>query len=577
MATLYNPLLFADMNFPDPNVTTEYESPEGIKYAWNGFAWEIVCGGVGMPDTSIYLKKHGHSVDDSTEEAYYYWKDGVWLSGVEEGEKGGYLELHQWQTRLWNDYGGMLIHANGAMGLKTYDGQLSIDGSWAVLVSSDEYISINAVDNSWVKSREKDVNLRAEKGSITLESKSASINATQGPLDLDGGNVTVTAGGDGTFLSSRSLRLVSTINDVILQANAGAESVERELDDTSSPKQITNKEYVDAQDQKLDDALAEEIQIRTERDALHDAEIDTLEYKLEALVGLTFRGTYEFKHDQSCEQEYQECMANCTNDARCEQDCLRDYSTCEANNVEPGFFEAVDPDGQFDHLQEIIISKNDKSNVEIDWAGVLNKDDYLEVDHVLQGQLDKTNYGLYRILEEPETKTNSSGEVVYVMKLQFLQGDGVLNEKEMYEIRGITANEGVNPEELGDFLTKADAAATYLPLIGGTLTGSLMMDGSASVKTRHLDSGNNSDLQIKRNGARRILVGSDKIIFDQVPTYSKDPSGADDLTRRKWVVDNFSTTSHTHSGYASSSHNHDSSYVKGNYTISKSGGNYYIS
>jgi len=217
-----------------------------------------------------------------------------------------------------------------------------------------------------------------------------------------------------------------------------------------------------AVDQKRqDEALEEEIRVRKARDLLHDAEIDTIEYKLDALLGLTFQGTYEFKHDQTCEEEYQECMANCTNDARCEQDCVRAYSLCEANNVDPGFFEAIDPDGQFDHLQEIIISKNDKSNVEIDWAGVLDKDDYLEVDHVFQGQLDKTNYGLYRIMEEPEMKTNSQGEVVYVMKLQFLQGDGVLNEKELYEIRGITAAEGVNPEELGDFLTKEDASKLY--------------------------------------------------------------------------------------------------------------------
>ncbi len=273
------------MNFPDPNVTTEYESPDGLKYVWNGFAWEIECGGT---DLSGYVTQP---------------------------------ELEADQERQ---------------------------------------------DDEWAKDQKRQ-----------------------------------------------------------------------------------------------DDALDAEIKAREERDLLHDAEIDTIEYKLEALVGLTFRGTYEFKHDQTCEAEYQECMANCTNDARCEQDCVRDYSVCEENSVDPGFFEAIDPGGQFDNLQEIIISKNDKSNLEIDWAGVLSKDDYLEVDHVFQGQLDKTNYGLYRIMEEPEEHTNSQGEVVYVMKLQFLQGDGVLNEKELYEIRGITAAEGVNPEELGDFLTKDEAIQLF--------------------------------------------------------------------------------------------------------------------
>ena len=350
----------------------------------------------------------------------------------------------------------------------------------------------------------------------------------------------------------------------------------RQDDEFAKDQERQDDEWTEDQERQ-DEELADEIQARAIRDLLHDAEIRTLEYKLDALIGVTFRGTYEFKHDQSCEEEYLECMANCTNDARCETDCLRAYSECEENNVDPGFFEAIDPDGRFDHLQEIIISKNDKSNVEIDWASVLSKDDYLEVDHVLTGQLDKTNYGLYRILEEPEAHTNSKGEVVYVMKLQFMQGDGVLNEKELYEIRGITSSEGVNPEELGDFLTKSDAASTYLPLIGGTLTGSLMMDGSASVKTRHLDSGNNSDLQIKRNGSRRILVGTDKITFDKVPAFSGDPSEDSHLTRKKWVSDNFASSSHGHSGYASSSHSHNSTYVKGNYTITKTNGNWYIS
>lgn len=197
-------------------------------------------------------------------------------------------------------------------------------------------------------------------------------------------------------------------------------------------------------------------------DAKQAAELRTIEYKLDALLGLTFKGTYEFKHNQTCEESYQECMANCIGgDARCESDCLRDYSECEGNNVDPGYFEAIDPDGQFDHLQEIIISKSDKSGVEVEWASVLGAGDYLEVDHVMVDSLDKTNYGLYRIAEEPIERTNSKGEKVYDMKLQFLQGDGVLNERELYEIRGITAAEGVNPEELGDFLTKDDAAALY--------------------------------------------------------------------------------------------------------------------
>ena len=227
---------------------------------------------------------------------------------------------------------------------------------------------------------------------------------------------------------------------------------------------VTHEEF--AKDQKRqDDALEAEIEARAERDLTHDAQLNTLEYKLDQLVGLTFKGTYEFKHEADCDAAYQQCIADCwdndPDDHNCRTECGREMSACETDKVRAGFFEAVDPDDQFDHLEQIIISKSDQDGVELDWSGVLDEGDYLEVDHSLKGELDKRNYGLYRITEEPEHTQNSVGEDVYVIKLQFLQGDGALAEGEMFEIRGITAAEGVNPEELGDFLTKDEAANLY--------------------------------------------------------------------------------------------------------------------
>ena len=129
-------------------------------------------------------------------------------------------------------------------------------------------------------------------------------------------------------------------------------------------------------------------------------------------------------------------------------------------------------------------------------------------------------------------------------------------------------------------------ASEFVLKTGSTMTGTLNMDGTAAVKTRHLDSGQNSDLQIKRNGQRRILVGSENILFDKVPRYASNPTTDNDLARKKWIDDNKAAKNHSHTNYASSSHthnyassnhNHDSSYVKGNYTITRSNGNYYIS
>ena len=285
-------------------------------------------------------------------------------------------------------------------------------------------------------------------------------------------------------------------------------------DQQRQDQELSDYQAVVAQQQAAQDqALQAEIDARVQRDSLHDAEIDTLEYKLDALLGLTFRGTYEFKHEADCDAAYLTCMNAAGNDINAQQACTRDYVSCEQDKVLPGYFEAVDPDDQFDHLEQIIIAKSDSSGVEVDWAGVLNAGDYLEVDHVFAGSLDKTNYGLYRITEEPESTTNTLGQEVYTMKLQFLQGDGVMNEGEKYEIRGITAAEGVNPEELGNFLTKDQAASTYLPLAGGTLTGTLNMKDNAAVKTRHLDSGQNSNLQLKHNGVTKVYVGGSQTAF----------------------------------------------------------------
>jgi len=154
---------------------------------------------------------------------------------------------------------------------------------------------------------------------------------------------------------------------------------------------------------------------------------------------------------------------------------------------------------------------------------------------------------LYRITEEPVEMTNSKGEKVYDLTLQFLQGDGVLNQNELYEIRGITAAEGVNPEELADFLTKEEAANTYSPK---THTHSTYAD-----KT-HTHSGSD--------------ITSGTVAFARLPT------GTTSTTVSKG--------DHSHS-YASNTHAHGNKYVKTGESddkahevrIYKSGSLYYIS
>lgn len=290
-----------------------------------------------------------------------------------------------------------------------------------------------------------------------------------------------------------------------------------------------------------DKALQDEIDLRAERDLQHDAQISTIEYKLDALLGLQFRGVYRFKHDTDCDAALLECYANAGGDINAQQQCNKDMVACEQGKVTQGTFEAVDPDDRFDHLLSIVVHETDLSGIETEWGNVLDAGDYVEIDHQIGGVADKTNYGLYRITEEPEITQNGAGENVYSFQLEFLQGDGEMLENEIYEIRGINKDEGVNPEELADFLTKEDAMKTYLPLTGGELTGTLKMKDANVIQTRHLDSGQNSDLQIKREGQRRILVGTEKIIFDVPPECGAPIKGENQLVNKKYVDANKAT------------------------------------
>ena len=72
-----------------------------------------------------------------------------------------------------------------------------------------------------------------------MDDDDINLNAELHNVDITASNVNVTAG--------YQVKLTSENRDVTLEAAADqAEKVEREIDDTSDPKQIVNKEYVDA-------------------------------------------------------------------------------------------------------------------------------------------------------------------------------------------------------------------------------------------------------------------------------------------------------------------------------------------
>jgi hypothetical protein len=91
------------------------------------------------------------------------------------------------------------------------------------------------------------------------------------------------------------------------------------------------------------------------------------------------------------------------------------------------------------------------------------------------------------------------------------------------------------------------AKGNFVSKTGDSMTGSLQithsagldMQGTSPVRTRIVDSGGNSNLEIKRNGQRRILVGTDELVFDKIAKYTSDVAVTDDkhLATKKYVDD----------------------------------------
>lgn len=104
----------------------------------------------------------------------------------------------------------------------------------------------------------------------------------------------------------------------------------------------------------------------------------------------------------------------------------------------------------------------------------------------------------------------------------------------------------------GKKVSLEDHAHDYLPLEGGTVTGELIVNRP----------GGNRCITIQEDGSWVLKIWSNGSVETRRTTFSDS---------------HLISRSYADSSYAESVHNHDTSYVKGDYTITKSGGNYYIS
>ena len=170
------------VQFPDPNVTQEFEGPNGVTYVWDDSdnKWVVKTVGSVNPD-DVYLKKKGDTIDDAVGDVTYKWNNKLLLSSENEIE-------------------------------------LRLDG----------------FDSSFKMLRDEEADLRT-----TLYSEYIKLHAEN--------DLTFQAEDDIIFYSG---------SDIVFNS-VSKEIVNREINEIIDPKQITTKEYVDAQDAILNNQILE--------------------------------------------------------------------------------------------------------------------------------------------------------------------------------------------------------------------------------------------------------------------------------------------------------------------------------
>ena len=82
-----------------------------------------------------------------------------------------------------------------------------------------------------------------------------------------------------------------------------------------------------------------------------------------------------------------------------------------------------------------------------------------------------------------------------------------------------------------DYIWRAESGisgADYILSEGDTMNGDLNFSGTNKVITRHIDSGQNSNLELKHNGTTRIFVGGSTVSINNSTTVKNGSAEIDD-------------------------------------------------
>ena len=404
------------INFLPGNFIGETLTEGGKTWTWDGQKWNLSGSSVNGNGDKRYLLAHGDDVTDAPSLADYYWANGVLFSGTTESN--------------WIDSARMLIQPT----------QVRID-------SPSLYGGIDILS-------EGAASFRSKKSTLNLSGDSVNVSASAYSTYSVGEYLTFSA-------DSGNAKLRSYQSDVILEAG-GKEAVERTIDGTSDPKQITNKEYVDAQDELMRQDIIE------------------LEEEIDAIAPSVEYGTWKWQNQ---------------------------FNT--ASPPDPGSFFLL-------NINQSTVTLTDQyaNTTRI----VIHNEEYVQDGSPDSANLHtwaKADVGKLIQLYDAADPDFLLGEII----AKDVRSTFVYLDVQLIQTSG-QPNDNADPVT-GDYLTRVNVfdpptggdVSGFVLKTGDTMTGTLQMDGDAAIKTRNLDSGQNSNLEIKHNGVSKVYVGADQTAF----------------------------------------------------------------
>ena len=312
-------------------------------------------------------------------------------------------------------------------------------------------------------------------------------------------------------------------------------------------QESTIGDAIDGIDLKLD----AEIAARKVGDQQLDSRIDSLASRIrigvDGLFPSRWEHRYEFDLQLTPNYNFLTEYTNCVNSGSDEDDCylthIRDFYTTYANLTQTGatagkftgeFKNAADTTSS--NLRTLVIDDRYVTNGEVlDWDSV-KEGDFLTITPINAFTNDLDNFGLYQVKKNLVNYFIQNGDI-----------SSKINEQNCFQLEYLGGNDNLDIRQtfsydirvMNDIAT--NLADDFVKKSGDTMSGDLRIENTAGLYTKLVDSGEDVDLVINRDGVRKMMVGSDETVQDQKNTYiqaaADSVSNPLDLVHKQYVDD----------------------------------------